>query len=555
MERNDPTYYQAERYRPQSVEGNNGSVENSYVRKTFTIVEKSFSSQVRSDDASERTANLAGKFTYKTGKYAALAGKAVAGGIATTAAAAAAFSGNPNNPDMTKKDVIKKKAFSGIKNSSQRIQKIIKQEAAEVVKDFRGSDDLGSQAVVKTKNAIIQTRNAAKTAKAVQKTTTRTVKTTAKTTVRSIKAAVRLAKKTVEVTVKLVKAVVELIQQLVAAIAANPVVLLVVVIILIVIVVISAICSILPATTLKSADIDLMEAYLYVTELDARYVKTLRELSTKSYDREIVAFHYIDESNTEIDQGSITVYTDADMVLMYLDAKYEDYKFDSDIKKEIDDLHAALHSYRMQWSTAESGYANEAAGTHMYIYIGSLSVDQYLANNRDTLLTTAQQELFDVLAEVGCYTTKTELSNPFASTNDGTYTVNSRWGWRYHPITGILHTHNGIDIPQPNGTPVNNIIAGLVIDVGYDEGGWGNYVRVQNDAATKDVVYAHLSAVNVSIDDIIPQGHVIGYVGATGAATGPHLHIEYTIDKGFFNGGGYKTNAAFYLNGYKGINR
>ena len=75
---------------------------------------------------------------------------------------------------------------------------------------------------------------------------------------------------------------------------------------------------------------------------------------------------------------------------------------------------------------------------------------------------------------------------------------------------------------------------------------------MQNEAATADVVYCHLSSVSVINGDAVQKGTVIGKVGSTGSATGPHLHLEYTIGKSFFDGDGYKTSAAFYLDGYTG---
>jgi murein DD-endopeptidase MepM/ murein hydrolase activator NlpD len=104
--------------------------------------------------------------------------------------------------------------------------------------------------------------------------------------------------------------------------------------------------------------------------------------------------------------------------------------------------------------------------------------------------------------------------------------LSSRFGARRHPILGYTRLHRGLDFAAPRGTPVLAAGAGEVEVAGRNRG-YGNYLRLRHhrDYAT---VYAHLAgfAAGVRPGRRVEQGEVIGYVGATGLATGPHLHYE-----------------------------
>jgi murein DD-endopeptidase MepM/ murein hydrolase activator NlpD len=95
---------------------------------------------------------------------------------------------------------------------------------------------------------------------------------------------------------------------------------------------------------------------------------------------------------------------------------------------------------------------------------------------------------------------------------------------RMHPILRRVLPHNGIDYAAGYGTPVRATSDGSVSFAAV-RGGYGNLVEVQhpNGYATR---YAHLSRIAVREYQSVRQGDVIGYVGATGLATGPHLHYE-----------------------------
>ena len=85
--------------------------------------------------------------------------------------------------------------------------------------------------------------------------------------------------------------------------------------------------------------------------------------------------------------------------------------------------------------------------------------------------------------------------------------------------------HTGLDFPEPMGTPIHAGGVGVVSFAGYNTGGYGNLVVISHRLGFESW-YAHQSRIAVSVGQSVSGGQTIGYVGATGHATGPHLHFE-----------------------------
>ncbi len=102
--------------------------------------------------------------------------------------------------------------------------------------------------------------------------------------------------------------------------------------------------------------------------------------------------------------------------------------------------------------------------------------------------------------------------------------VTSRYGWRRDPIDGSLRLHKGTDIAMPVGQDVPAARAGRVEFAG-ELPGYGLTVVVSHDAG-RATRYAHLSELAVQEGDTVAEGQVIARSGATGRASGPHLHFE-----------------------------
>ena len=109
--------------------------------------------------------------------------------------------------------------------------------------------------------------------------------------------------------------------------------------------------------------------------------------------------------------------------------------------------------------------------------------------------------------------------------SDDIYRISDLYGWRrIHPISKKSGFHYGIDFSAYSGTNIYSTATGTVIDTGW-EPGYGKQITIdhKNGYITK---YAHLSKINVNLNDSVYYGKVIGLTGNTGISTGPHLHYE-----------------------------
>jgi murein DD-endopeptidase MepM/ murein hydrolase activator NlpD len=143
--------------------------------------------------------------------------------------------------------------------------------------------------------------------------------------------------------------------------------------------------------------------------------------------------------------------------------------------------------------------------------------------HRTFLSATEQRKADRAVADVLALATALDLTWPV----DPTAPIASPFGERSHPVLGIRKLHEGVDIAVPNGTPVHAAGPGLVTRA-REDGVNGRYVRIDHghDVATS---YCHASSLLVSEHDRIDRGAVILQSGASGRATGPHLHFGLRI--------------------------
>lgn len=106
--------------------------------------------------------------------------------------------------------------------------------------------------------------------------------------------------------------------------------------------------------------------------------------------------------------------------------------------------------------------------------------------------------------------------------------LSSRFGYRQHPLLGKRALHAGIDIPGPQGTPVQASEGGVVSFAG-SAGGYGNMVEIDHGAGFR-TRYAHLSRIFVRPGAAVARGETIARMGSTGRSTGSHLHFEVRVD-------------------------
>lgn len=127
---------------------------------------------------------------------------------------------------------------------------------------------------------------------------------------------------------------------------------------------------------------------------------------------------------------------------------------------------------------------------------------------------------------------------PFAHTSPVAGYTSSGFGYRLHPLENKVKFHYGTDFAANSGTAVCAFADGTVLAAGQDDG-YGNYVKIRH-ADGYTTLYGHCSKLLVRAGETVTAGQEIALVGATGKATGPHLHFELMHD-------GYYCNPEFYL--------
>lgn len=174
-------------------------------------------------------------------------------------------------------------------------------------------------------------------------------------------------------------------------------------------------------------------------------------------------------------------------------------------------------------------------------------IEAYLSYNEtvDAELERVQQLIDEKAEELRRQEEAAAAQNPNTGSTGGTVNigngyfawpsyctyVSSPFGPRVHPIYGQLKPHTGVDIAAAYGTAITAAASGTVClaVVDYGSVGYGTYVAIYHSNGTT-TLYAHMSALCVSVGQTVSQGQVIGYVGSTGASTGPHIHFEIRVN-------------------------
>lgn len=162
------------------------------------------------------------------------------------------------------------------------------------------------------------------------------------------------------------------------------------------------------------------------------------------------------------------------------------------------------------------------------IGFGNILIAQF--NNRDRELAAVRYEDSD--GDANYFTPEgTSMRKAFLRNPIDYFRISSRFNPnRRHPILNTIRAHRGTDYAAPTGTPIKAAGDGKVTFAGRN-GGYGNVVVIQHGQQYK-TKYAHMSKFGRGIraGRYVKQGQIIGYVGTTGASTGPHLHYEFLVN-------------------------
>jgi murein DD-endopeptidase MepM/ murein hydrolase activator NlpD len=106
--------------------------------------------------------------------------------------------------------------------------------------------------------------------------------------------------------------------------------------------------------------------------------------------------------------------------------------------------------------------------------------------------------------------------------------LSSSYGNRKHPVNRYVRHHNGVDLAAPESSHVRAVLNGRVV-FADSYSGYGKLVTILH-ADGYSSLYGHLDEINVNPGQIVSAGELIGRVGSTGVATGPHLHFEWRLN-------------------------
>ena len=400
--------------------------------------------------------------------------------------------------------------------------------------DFHGSDDLGVEAVRKTKDAMVATSRTLKVTSRAAKSIIQTPQKV-KRTLRNVQKTAQKAQQAARYAAAGIKASFKSLS--------NPVVLrslaiagAIVMVIIVLLSCVSSVSALFSSFTYPANDGALTDAYAYVTELDTNLEKEIKDIPTKPEWSNINVFNI----------NAFAPKTDPIPVISYLSVKYGDFNI-NEVKGEIDTIHSAM--YRLVY-TPWTEVKHQSGGTnpdgtsspggdetiyHLDVTLNYTPFQAYVTLHKNEMFPkTDDYAMCETYNKIGGTTLRTELGDPFVGQK---IYVSSRYGWRLDPVNGTKSFHGGIDIPMAAGTPINAVMGGTVT-TGYDAAGFGKYMTITSE--NRKTLYGHCSSFLVADGQTVTKGQEIARVGSTGKSTGDHLHLE-------FEKNGKKLNPYFYI--------
>lgn len=447
-------------------------------------------------------------------------------------------------PRQRKQSSPKTKGKADIKKfgAEKQTVKTVNKDAHKIKKSKRSLDN--------TAKTIKKADKTAKAAKKTVKTTASTTKKTAevaKKTKQTAQATARVTIKTVKVAAKVVveagKAVVAGVKSIGAIIAGGGVPAVVVIIIICLIGAIGGTCfGIFLANdettgtnkTMSQAISELTsEHYANLTAMKASYTYDLLEVkgNTSINWKDVLAVYAVKTTSGDNPLEVVTL---------------DDTKIDllRDIMKDMNTMTGVVTPKVVAETTVTTDENGNSIKTTTYVTkkvltvsILQLSVDEISAlynfnDEQKALLEELMSEEYnDLWAELlGASGQIIQGNSSFVGTGmfawpfENDQYISSRFGTRVDPISGEIKTHGGTDIAAPLGTPILAAADGVVVTATWHNS-YGYYVKIKHDD-TYSTLYAHCSALHVSVGQTVKQGQVIADCGSTGYSTGPHCHFE-----------------------------
>ena len=228
---------------------------------------------------------------------------------------------------------------------------------------------------------------------------------------------------------------------------------------------------------------------------------------------------------------------DVDTVLNYISGSIEtslwNAMIDQGAAPELAGMLADIYSWTIDFFGIQkrdsfSVYYQEMFADSVRVATGNIIAANFITSGTDhyAFRYTYHNESGEYFDEKGTSLRRAFLKAPLSYTRISSKSSNAR----LHPIKKIVRAHHGVDYAAPSGTPVYSVGDGVVTAKAWDNKGGGNYIKIKHNS-TYTTEYMHLRgfAKGISVGTHVSQGQLIGYVGMTGTATGPHL--DYRVFK------------------------
>jgi len=199
---------------------------------------------------------------------------------------------------------------------------------------------------------------------------------------------------------------------------------------------------------------------------------------------------------------------------------------DPNMANKLSEIYAwTIDFFGLQKGDSYKVYYEKQFVDGQYIELGKIiAADFYHGGDDNYAFYFEQNNQGDYFDEKGNSLQRTFLKAPLRYSRISSGFSNSR----LHPVLKIRRPHHGVDYAAPSGTPVHTVGDGIVVKKGYQKRGGGNYIKIKHNG-TYSTTYMHLKgyAKGMSVGKKVKQGDLIGYVGKTGLATGPHLDFRF----------------------------
>lgn len=263
----------------------------------------------------------------------------------------------------------------------------------------------------------------------------------------------------------------------------------------------------------------------------------------------------------ENDKAVEDAYKEARDFALEVKAEYESYKEELDGKKS--ELETEMEQLKAEMEEAENMIValqtdidtytaeyNQMEADEMAVQAQIDALAQQLKEQEEAERKAQEEANANKGNETTGENTSSETTPP-TSTVTGSYIwpvdctyITSKYGYRIHPLFGTKKFHSGVDVGAQSGAAISAADGGTVAVATYSSS-YGNYVMIYHSDGSS-TLYAHMSSIAVSQGDTVSQGDVIGYVGDSGWADGPHLHFEIRVNGSSTDPLAYFSNSFTY---------